>query len=392
MTGSGERDVTAEPNDAVVKDSAAVKTSDDTRSDAKPADAAAFPKATSRQVLEAIAGLVLAGLILGFGLPSVGQTSWSEIGEHLASIGWLNGIELFGWVVLGLWLYTFTLTGSLPGLRHVHALIVNVSGSAAGNLLPGGGAAGVAATYLMLRSWGFSKPSISTSIIVSGVWNLVARMAMPLLGVALLSSSDALPKGMRSGASTGGILGLVVIAVFVTIVVSHPLSDRLGRFLQRHLGHAWSRRRVTKGKTAVDLHQALVDQRQRMASVTAKGWLPMTVGVVGFLGVYFVLFWHTMTIVGVDLPLEKLFAAYAIGRLLTTVGVTPGGLGITEAGTLAVLVAWGADKPAAAAGVLIFAIYTHLLEVPLGALGWLAWWVGPKAPREGVGPKTPRKS
>ena len=73
-----------------------------------------------------------------------------------------------------------------------------------------------------------------------------------------------------------------------------------------------------------------------------------------------------------------MFAAYAVGRLLTTVGVTPGGLGVTEAGTLAVLVAWGADKPAAAAGVLVFALFTHLLEVPLGALGWLAWWLMPK--------------
>ena len=78
------------------------------------------------------------------------------------------------------------------------------------------------------------------------------------------------------------------------------------------------------------------------------------------------------------MPLSKLFAAYAVGRLLTTVGVTPGGLGVTEAGTLAVLVAWGADKPAAAAGVLVFALFTHLLEVPLGALGWLAWWLMPK--------------
>ena len=62
--------------------------------------------------------------------------------------------------------------------------------------------------------------------------------------------------------------------------------------------------------------------------------------------------------------------------------VLPRGLaaGATVLGTLAVLVAWGADKPAAAAGVLVFALFTHLLEVPLGALGWLAWWLMPKQP------------
>ena len=44
---------------------------------------------------------------------------------------------LFLLMVLGLWLYTFTFTGSLPHLPHVKAFIVNVSGSAVGNLLPG---------------------------------------------------------------------------------------------------------------------------------------------------------------------------------------------------------------------------------------------------------------
>ena len=345
------------------------------------ADPGAFPKATWQQALQVVFGLTLAGAIIAWGMPFFAQTSWHEIGEHLARLGWAPGLELFAYVALGLWLYTFTLTGSLPGLTHLKALTVNLAGSAAGNLLPGGGAAGVAATYLMLRSWGFSRAGISTSVIVSGVWNVVARMVMPLLGVALLSSTDALPKGVRRGAFTGGIIGLVVIAAFVAILVSPNSTRRFGKWLQRSFGAKLSRRREAKGKNPLDLERTLSEQRERMTAVTATGWLPMTIGVVGFLGVYFILFWRTMDVVGVDVSVGKLFAAYAVGRLLTAVGVTPGGLGITEAGTLAVLVAWGADKPAAAAGVLIFALYTHLLEVPLGAAGWLAWWVSPKVPR-----------
>lgn len=349
------------------------------------ADPTAFPKATGKQVLQAVLGLALAAVILIFGLPWFGQTTWHEIGHHLDRIGWTNGLELFGLVVLGLWLYTFTLTGSLPGLSHFKALIVNVSGSAAGNLLPGGGAAGVAATYLMLRSWGFARAAISTSVIVSGVWNVVARMAMPLLGVAMLSSTNALPKGVRRGAFTGGIVGLIVIAIFVAILVSPRMTDRFGAWVQRRFGERVNARRERRSKSRVDLHHVLVDQRRRLATVTATGWFPMTVGVVGYLGVYFFLFWRTMDAVGVNLTLGKMFAAYAVGRLLTAVGVTPGGLGITEAGTLAVMVAWGADKPAAAAGVLVFAIFTHLLEVPLGALGWLSWFVMPKVPLSASG-------
>ncbi|NHC32102.1 flippase-like domain-containing protein [Dermacoccus nishinomiyaensis] len=333
----------------------------------------AMPRPNAWQSAQAVIGIGLAAAILYWGVPWFGETTWPEIGRHLQLLGWASSLELFALVAFGLWLYTFALTGSIPGLGHVKALIVNVAGSAAGNLLPGGGAAGVAATYLMLRSWGFQAAAISTSVIVTGVWNLVARLAMPLLGVALLSSTDALPKGVRRGALTGGIVGLVIIAAFVGVLLSPGLTQRFGAWLDRRVGE-----RVRRRRPGFEIEATLVDQRRRLAGVTAHGWAPMTVGVVGYLAVYFVLFWRTMEAVGVDMPLSKLFAAYAVGRLLTTVGVTPGGLGVTEAGTLAVLVAWGADKPAAAAGVLVFALFTHLLEVPLGALGWLAWWLMPK--------------
>ena len=85
---------------------------------------------------------------------------------------------------------------------------------------------------------------------------------------------------------------------------------------------------------------------------------------------------------GIELPFGQLFAAYAIGRLLTAVGVTPGGLGVTETGTAAALVAWGADPASAMAGVVLFSIFTHFMEIPLGALGWIAWSLMPRASAE----------
>ncbi|TWP35976.1 lysylphosphatidylglycerol synthase transmembrane domain-containing protein [Leekyejoonella antrihumi] len=351
---------------------------------AEPAEAEpddGFPKISGKHVLQATAGLTFAVVLIAVGLPFFAHTGWDQIGKHLGLLGWGASFELIGLLIVGLWLYTFTLTGSLPGLRHTRALILNVCGSSVSNVLPGGGAVGLAATYLLARTWGFSKRSISTSIIVTGVWNVLARVALPLLGFAALSTSDnALPKSVRSGAFWGGVLGLVVLGAFIAVLVSHRWTDLLGRWLDRFCGGAVARLRrgANKGRR-VDLHGLLLDQRSRLSVVTRTGWFPMTVGVVGYLAVYFILFWRAMDAVGVVLPLTNLFAAYAVGRLLTAVGVTPGGLGVTEAGTLAVLVAWGADKPAAAAGVLVFALFTHVAEIPLGAIGWLAWWTGPKS-------------
>jgi uncharacterized membrane protein YbhN (UPF0104 family) len=105
----------------------------------------------------------------------------------------------------------------------------------------------------------------------------------------------------------------------------------------------------------------------------------MTLGLAGFFGIYFVLFVLCLRITGVEMFYGQVFAAYAIGRLLTAVGVTPGGLGVTETATAAALVAWGANPAEATAGVVLFSVYTHLMEVPLGALGWVAWTLSPKS-------------
>lgn len=338
------------------------------------------PTVTRGQIRSAVIGMTMAGLLLGVGLPLVAQTSWHEIGQHLSQLGPLAALELFGLVAFGLWCYTFTLTGSLPGLSHPKALIINVCGSSVSNLLPGGGAVGMAATYYIARSWGFTRRNISTSIIVSAVWNVLARLAMPLVGLAAVSTSkNALPRSVRTAALYGGVIGLLVLAGFIVVLISPVLTARLGRFLDKRVAGLIARwRRGDQRGVRPTIAVLLADQRTRLSVVTKSGWLPMTFGVVAFLGVYFILFWRTMTAVGVDLPIADLFAAYALGRLLTAVGVTPGGLGISEAGTLAVLVAWGADKPAAAAGVLIFAVFSHLLEVPLGAIGWAAWWKSAK--------------
>ena len=48
---------------------------------------------------------------------------------------------------------------------------------------------------------------------------------------------------------------------------------------------------------------------------------------IGFFGAYYVLFVLIMRETGVTLPLNLLFAAFAIGRPPTTIGVTPGGVG-----------------------------------------------------------------
>ena len=99
----------------------------------------------------------------------------------------------------------------------------------------------------------------------------------------------------------------------------------------------------------------------------------MTLGTLGYFVIYFVLFWVCLHFCGLVTGVGTMLAAFALGRLLTSVAVTPGGIGVVEAGSVALLVAMGADPAQAAGGILLFTIFTHILEIPFGVLAWLVW-------------------
>ncbi len=331
-----------------------------------------------RQVLQVIAGFVLSAVLLIWGLPHFAKTSWGEVWDIVDNLPLGRGLAFLGLVLLGLWSYTFTLTGSMPGLSHLRALIVNICGSSVSNLLPGGGAVGLAATYAICRSWGFGRRVVSTSAIVTGVWNTLSRIALPIIALAALTAGRAgMPTVMRDAAVAAVLSGVLIVALFVGIIASESAAARIGHTLDRLL------RPLTRRTNRTMSIDALVrDLRARIIGVVRTGWLPMTLGLIGYFGCYYVLFVAIMRTTGVELFHGELFAAFAIGRLLTAVGVTPGGVGITETGTAAALVAWGAVPAEATAGVVMFSIFTHLMEVPLGALGWLAWTLLPKTPAD----------
>jgi uncharacterized protein (TIRG00374 family) len=253
-------------------------------------------------------------------------------------------------------------------------MIVNAAGSSIGNLLPGGGAAGVVVTYKQLRSWGFLRRDISTMVIVTGVWNVLARVVLPVVGiVAIIFGIGQLNPVVAQAAVLGALIGIA----FWGVLASEEFAHKLGRWAMRV-----TRRLRRKRRRDVDLEQVITNLRRDIIDIVRYGWLEMTYGLIGFFGVYYILFWFSLNSMGVQMPFAYMFGAYTVGRLLTAVGITPGGLGVTEAGTAAVLVGWGADPAQATAGVVLFSLYTHFFEVPLGVLAWVLWLLSPKTEPE----------
>jgi uncharacterized membrane protein YbhN (UPF0104 family) len=323
------------------------------------------------RVLRGIASVALAAVLLVLLLPRVTGARWSQIGDQLARLSTGQLLALAAVWLIGLWFYTFVLTGSVPGLRHDQALTVNVTTSAVSNLIPFGGAAGLALTFGMLRTWGFSAPTVALSALVTGIWNVLAKLALPLLAlVGLLIAGDAATHRLAAAAATGAaVLGLA-LGVLAGALSSEGFAIVVGRTAQG-VGHAGLRLARSPRRLAWD--QGVPRWRHQVIGLVRTGWSRLTFGLVGFLGSQAVLLYLSLHALGSSLGPAQVFAGYAFGRLLSTLVITPGGLGITETGAAGLLTAFGGDSAVCASGVLLFSGFAFFAEFPAGALGYLVW-------------------
>lgn len=334
--------------------------------------APALPRIGLREVLQSVVGLVLVALLIAYGLPYLLDTSWAAIGAQLARVRPGTALLMAGLLVAGLFCYTWVVLGSLPGVGHVQALKINAVSATIANLVPLGAAVGVAVSWMMLRTWGFSKSAISSSFLVTAVWNVLARVLLPVVGCLVLVAGpiDA-PRVVITGAALAGAIGTAVVVVCVVMIASDRVAGAVARVLHAVLSPF--SRRIREGRR---LEALVTDQRSRAESVVRTGWLPMTLGMVGQFVLLFGLYWVAARVVGLDLPVAELICAYTFRQFLTVLAVTPGGLGVTEVGTAGLLVLFGADGGAASATALLYAIYAHLVVVPFGLAALAAWWTG----------------
>ncbi|MDO5502588.1 MAG: lysylphosphatidylglycerol synthase transmembrane domain-containing protein [Actinomycetia bacterium] len=331
-------------------------------------NAPSLPGLTRGTIVRTVLGIAAAIALLGWALPTITGTSWGEIIDVLSTVPYWALGACFALALAFLYAYALTLKASLPGLTHWRAMILNTAGTAVSKAFPGGGAVGLAATILICRTWGFPMRAISTSAVVTGVWNTMTRVALPVLAIALLAISDlSMPRVLRQAAVAAAVTGVIVIAVFTGIIWSARVAEIAGGFVDRIAS------RFRKAHRPNRIREAMTDTRSQIIERVRASWHWLTLGMIGFFAAQYGIFLISLHVTGIQMGIAAGFAAFAIGRLLTAVGITPGGIGITETGTAAALVALGAPASQAGAAVVLMAIFTNIVELPLGILAWVAW-------------------
>jgi uncharacterized protein (TIRG00374 family) len=253
-------------------------------------------------------------------------------------------------------------------------MVMTQSTTAVANTVPWAGPViGTGMTYNMFGQWGYSGARTTVAVLVSGVWNSFAKLALPVLALALLALQGG-ASGTRVVAGLAAIAGLVgAIVVFALLLRSEHLAERFGLWAGRVASRLL---RLVRRPPVHGWELATVRFRARTLDLLEGGWVPITAAtLVSHLSLYLVLL-VALRHVGVsddEVSWVQVLAWFAFARLLTVVPFTPGGLGLVEATLIGGMTAAGGDREQVTAAVLVYRALTWFLPILVGIVCYL-WW------------------
>jgi uncharacterized protein (TIRG00374 family) len=291
----------------------------------------------------------------------VKELSWSQIGLLIAA------------TALNLATYAPPWQAALPGLRFRQAFALTQASTASTYVLPGGAAVGMGVSYGLLRGWGFTGKPVALAIAVTGIWNQFAMLGFPILALALLTLSHQ----QNALLQTVAFIGLAVFAVAAGAFAAGLSSARLADWVGDKAAALVNRllRVVHRGPVEWD-GGSFVSFRNGAVELLSRRWHVLTLATLAGHLTVFVLFLVSLRALDVtagEVSAVEAFAAWSLVRLLGSVPITPGGIGVVEVGLTTALVGFGGDNAEVVAAVLVYRFLTIVPTLVLGLLAIATW-------------------
>jgi len=326
-----------------------------------------------REIFRTAVSVALVAAIFGFALPHF--ASYRSVWASIEAMTWAQALLVAAAAAASMASTWIMICSVLPSIRLREAAVVNLGSNAVANTLPAGGALAMGVSWAMLSSWGVSTAEYVLYTLVSGIWNVFARLGLPVLALMILATAGRPGVGLIAAAAAGLVLLAVMATGLGLLMHSEPFALRAGRALQLALVTAC---RLVRRPASFDVRGSLLSFRDRAgALIAARGWRITAATAASNLTLWLVLLacLRGTGLTQAQVPWQTSLAAFAFVRLLTVLPITPGGLGITELGLIATL-AVGAGHRASAqvtAAVLLYRAVTYLPPIPLGAIACLTW-------------------
>ena len=324
-----------------------------------------------RRLLVAAGSVAVVVVAFAFVLPRL--ASYGEVWRSLQRLSWPWIAALVASTAVNVLTFALPWMVALPGLRFLNALSLTQASTAVSLVVPGGAPVGMAASFAMLRSWGLAGRSAGLAVALTGIWSQLSTFLFPLMAAGLLAVTGAVSGQLEVTAITGVVL---VAAVFVLLAAALLYPAAAYRIGEGAAGIVSRLRRLVRRPPVVWGGAALVRFRAESLDLVRHRWAVLTIATAANQLTGFVMFELSLRAVGVSYgqvsPAES-FAGWSVARLLSSLPITPGGIGVVEIGMAGMLIGFGGPSGSVAAAVLIYRFLSIVPTILLGLVATATW-------------------
>jgi len=318
-----------------------------------------------------VVGIAVAAAVFAFVLPRIAD--YGEVWGVVEGLSWKQIVALLLATLLNLATFAPPWMAALPQLGFRRAFVVTQASTASTYVAPGGAAVGVALSYAMLRGWGLPTHSVALAAALTGVWNQFALLGFPVIALALLTLQQEQNAALQAVAVVGLAIFVVAAAGFAVGLSTPQLARYVGNTAARLVNRGL---RILRRAPVRWTGDSFVGFRNEAVDLLRRRWHVLTVATLAGQLSVFVVFLVSLRVLGVsasEVSGAEAFAAWSLVRLLGSLPITPGGLGVVEVGLVAALVGFGGANAEVVAAVLIYRFLTIVPTLVLGLLAGATW-------------------
>ena len=330
-----------------------------------------MPRWFSKRALLGVAGALLIAATFAYFLPTIAD--YRDVWGVVKELSWTWIAALLTAAVLNVLTFAPPWLVLLPGLRFWPTLMMTQAATTLSIVVPGGAAVGIASVYGMLRRSGFRPAAVTRTVTLVSLWNQLTNLVYPILALFLLTMAGEETAVLATAAFVGvAILG-VVIAALVLVLYSRRMAGEIGDAAAR--AATWIRSRLRRDAVAWG-GPSFERFRDDVVELLRSRWHLLTLTTfVGSLTVFAVLLvsLRALQVPAAEVSVVEAFAAWSLARLLGSIPITPGGIGVVELSLTATLIGFGGNNAGVVAAVLVYRFLTMVPTLVAGLIAVATW-------------------
>lgn len=311
--------------------------------------------------------LTITGLVLYFVYPSLVKLFGQF--DQLKEVAWWAFSIMFAFQVASFICQWWLLRIAMTDVSWFTIATSQLAGNAVANAVPAGTAAGAALQQRMMIESGVDPTRSVTGVAAVTLISYATIFAFPVLALPALVFGAAVDPGLVHATIIAALIfPLLYVAGWWLMRKDRPV-EYVGRTLQRLIN--WVNRRFRKGHAPLeDLAERVVIQRNEIRSSLGSRWHRALAAAVGNWGLDFLALWVAVYAVGSRPRSSIVLLAYVVAKVIAMFPITPGGIGLVEAGLTGMLTLAGVPATNAALATLAFRLVSYWLPMPAGVVAY----------------------